>query len=65
MANLNLPCLSCTSPQADDVKRALGTGALDEPRNKTPGGLPIMRCRVRWAGVAPTGDRPAHSGRRP
>jgi hypothetical protein len=56
-ASLRLPCLTCTSPQADDVKHALGTGALEEMCNQTPGGLPIMCCKVRFAGVAPTTDR--------
>jgi hypothetical protein len=56
-ASLRLPCLSCERPEADDVKHALGNGALEEMCNQTPGGLPIMCCKVRFAGVAPAADR--------
>jgi hypothetical protein len=63
-ASLKLPCLSCASPQADDVKHALGQGALEEACNKTPGGLPIMCCRIRLAGWMPTTDQLASNGRR-
>jgi hypothetical protein len=59
-----LPCLGCLAPQALDVRHAISTGALFEPCNQTPGGLPIMCCKVRFAGVAPTADRPMTSERR-
>jgi hypothetical protein len=62
-ATLRLPCLSCSSPQADDVKHALGTGALDEVCNRTPSGLPIMCCKVGFAGVMPA-SQPALSDER-
>jgi hypothetical protein len=41
------------APQALDVRHAISTGAIWEPCNQTPGGLPIMCCRVRLAGVMP------------
>jgi hypothetical protein len=55
MTSLKLPCLSCTSPQAADVRHLLGSGALDEASNRTPNGLPLVCCRVTFAGVAPAG----------
>jgi hypothetical protein len=57
-------CLTCTAPQADDVRHALGNGALEEERNKTPSGLPLTCCRVRLAGAMPT-SQPMRDGRRP
>jgi hypothetical protein len=49
MPNLNLPCLSCSSPQAADVKHAIGQGALDA---NTTDRLPDFRSCVaeseRW-----------------
>jgi hypothetical protein len=55
-------CLKCNSAAADDVKHALGQGALDEARNLTPSGLPIMCCRVRVAGAMPT-NQPTYERR--
>jgi hypothetical protein len=60
-ASLRLPCLSCKKPEAEDVKHALGQGAFDEVRNMTPSGLPVMCCRVVFAGVAPATDRLGNS----
>jgi hypothetical protein len=51
--SLRLPCLSCHSPQADDVRFYAGTGMWDEERNRSPSGLPILCCRVRFMGVVP------------
>jgi hypothetical protein len=45
--------LTCTSPQAADVKHALGQGAFDEVRNMSPTGLPLMCCKVTIAGALP------------
>ena len=50
--NDKLPCLTC--PRGDDVRFALGTGALDDNNNRSPNsGLPIMCCRIRIVGVVP------------
>ena len=56
--NSKLPCLTtCTHPQADEVRWAIGVGALldDDDNNRTPSGLPIMCCRVRVLGMVPPG----------
>ena len=45
--DIRLPCLSCPHPQAADVKHALGQGALDDERNRSPSGLPLMCCKIR------------------
>jgi hypothetical protein len=63
-------CLNCASPQAADVKHALGQGALAEPGNWSPGGRPLLCCHVKFAGAVPTSsvtsaiDQPAPYGRR-
>jgi hypothetical protein len=51
--NEPLPCLTCKSPQAAEVRHALGTGALTEARNRSPSGLPLTCCRVHLVGTEP------------
>jgi hypothetical protein len=51
-------CLVCTKPEADDVRHALGQGALDGMQNMSPSGRPIMCCRVKVAGTAPAASAP-------
>jgi hypothetical protein len=59
-----LPCLGCLEPQAMDVRHLITTGAIWEPCNQSPGGLPLVCCRIRFAGVAPTDSRPPLSNER-
>src|SRR5262245_2313384 len=64
--DLRLPCLSCPHPQAADVKHALGQGALDDGRNRSPSGLPLMCCKIRVVAAAPSlvSSAPVWSARR-
>jgi hypothetical protein len=43
----DLPCRSCTAPQAADVKFYLGQGLYADKKNLSPGGLPLDCCRVK------------------
>jgi hypothetical protein len=57
MLDPRLPCLTCSSPQALDVRHQLAQGALhddDAERNTTPSGLPLACCRVRQMGEVPS-----------
>jgi hypothetical protein len=42
-----LPCLICTSPQAADVRIAVGQGMFERGANLSPNGTPMMCCKVR------------------
>jgi len=48
----DLPCSRCSSPKAWDVRHAFGSGAfVDGGGQWSPGGLPLMCCRIKTAGV--------------
>jgi hypothetical protein len=42
-----LPCLTCTSPQAADVRFAVGKDMFADGANLSPNGTPMMCCKVR------------------
>jgi hypothetical protein len=52
-----LPCWSCTKPQAADC-RVWSANASDEDfaRQQSPGGLPLVCCRIHFAGTMPMPD---------
>ena len=48
----DLPCSRCSHPKAWNVRHAFGSGAfLDGGGQWSPGGLPLMCCRIKTAGV--------------
>jgi hypothetical protein len=49
-----LPCLTCSAPQAADIRHALGQGAFDDG-GKTPHGLPLGCCRIEMIGSVLSG----------
>src|SRR5262245_28241080 len=46
-----LPCWSCTSPAAEDVRQWLRGAEQDIAGHRTPSGLPIRCCRVQVVGA--------------
>jgi hypothetical protein len=48
IAIADLPCWTCSKPQAVEVRHWLGQGGeLDETRRMPTSGLPLTCCRVR------------------
>jgi hypothetical protein len=49
----NLPCLSCSSVQAAEVKFFIGQNAYERGQNLSPSGLPMHCCKVTNLGAGP------------
>jgi hypothetical protein len=46
-----LPCLDCTSPQADDVRLGVAQMMYERGANLSPLGTPMNCCRIRTMGA--------------
>lgn len=52
---MRFTCWSCNKPQADDARHWLaGCDDSDLETKLSPGGNPMMCCRVKYVGTVPT-----------